>query len=241
MDLQGETFIAAPRTRVWEALNDPAVLARCIDGVESLDRVADNRFEGRMNAKVGPVRAAFTGGIELSEIDPPNSYVITGEGKGGVAGFAKGRAEVALADEIFGDGSTGTRLSYRAQSTVGGKLAQLGTRLIEGTARGYADIFFQRLKAEVEAPAAHAPAAAAAAAAIPDEDVEADAATAASIASDTGSAVAAAASAELQPHLAPGGPMPPQATEGARGLSPLVWGGLLSLLTILFVIALLAG
>lgn len=242
MDLQGETIIAAPRTRVWEALNDPAVLARCIDGVESLDRVAENRFEGRMNAKVGPVRASFTGGIELTEVDPPNRYVIAGEGKGGVAGFAKGRAEVSLTDEPIGDGTHGTRLGYRAQSTVGGKLAQLGTRLIEGTARAYADTFFQRLKAEVEGPAAagHVPDAAAAAAAIPDEDVEAETAAAASLASDTGSAIAAAASAELQPHMAPSGPIPPQATEGTRGLSPLVWGGLLSLLTILFVLALLA-
>ncbi|MDO9487455.1 MAG: carbon monoxide dehydrogenase subunit G [Sphingomonadaceae bacterium] len=152
MDLQGETLISAPRERVWAALNDPIVLARCIDGVESLDKVGDSRFEGKLNAKVGPVRASFTGGVDLLNLDPPNGYTISGEGKGGVAGFAKGSADVKLVDEAMPDGSLGTRLSYVARSTVGGKLAQLGARLIEGTARGYAESFFAKLKAEVEAP-----------------------------------------------------------------------------------------
>jgi hypothetical protein len=149
MDITGESIIAAPRDRVWAALNDPAVLAACIDGVERLEPAGDNRFEGAMNAKVGPVRAKFTGVIELTEIDAPNRYVIAGEGKGGVAGFAKGRAEVRLDDETV-DGAPGTRLSYHATSTVGGKLAQLGARLIEGTARGYAEAFFAAFKARVE-------------------------------------------------------------------------------------------
>jgi hypothetical protein len=153
MELQGETLIAAPRERVWTALNDPEVLRRCIDGVESLEKVGDTRFEGKLNAKVGPVRASFTGGVELQNLDPPRGYTIVGEGKGGVAGFAKGSADVTLAEETMPDGATGTRLSYVARSTVGGKLAQLGARLIEGTARGYAETFFARLKAEVEAPA----------------------------------------------------------------------------------------
>lgn len=152
MELHGETLIGAPRERVWAALNDPAVLARCIDGVEVLDKVGDSRFEGKLNAKVGPVRASFTGGVDLTHLDPPNGYTISGEGKGGVAGFAKGSADVTLADETMPDGSLGTRLGYVARSTVGGKLAQLGARLIEGTARGYAESFFAKLKAEVEAP-----------------------------------------------------------------------------------------
>ncbi|QMW23741.1 CoxG family protein [Sandaracinobacteroides saxicola] len=147
MELKGETRIAAPRAAVWAALNDPAILARCIDGVESLTASGDNRFSGVLNARVGPVRAKFSGDVELTELDPPNRYVLVGEGKGGVAGFAKGSAEVVLSDA---DG--GTHLAYLAKSTVGGKLAQLGSRLIEGAAKGYAESFFEKFKAEVEGP-----------------------------------------------------------------------------------------
>lgn len=224
MELQGETIIAAPRDRVWAALNDPKVLRRCIDGAESLDRVAADRFEGRLNAKVGPVRASFTGGVTLQNLDPPNGYTIVGEGKGGVAGFAKGEADVRLADQVLPDGSTGTRLTYVARSTVGGKLAQLGTRLIEGTARAYAETFFARLKAEVEAP----PASGGEELGTPEN---------LAIGSDTGEAVAAASAAEIGTTLAPAGPMPPvQATdaEDKTGIPPLIWGGALALLLILF-------
>jgi carbon monoxide dehydrogenase subunit G len=163
MHLKGETLINAGREAVWAALNDPAVLARCIEGVESLEADGPNRFAGVLNAKVGPVKARFSGAVELSELDPPNRYVISGEGKGGVAGFAKGSAEVVLSDA----GTDATRLAYDAKSQVGGKLAQLGTRLIEGTAKSYAENFFAALKAEVEqaparatddAPSAAAPA-----------------------------------------------------------------------------------
>lgn len=153
MQLTGRTVINAPRAAVWSALNDPEVLARAIDGVERLERVGENRFEGALNAKVGPVKARFTGGIELTEIDAPNRYVIVGEGKGGVAGFAKGTAEVILEDAPEG----GTLLLYDARSQVGGKLAQLGTRLVEGAARGYAEAFFTAFKAEVEGSAAEKP------------------------------------------------------------------------------------
>lgn len=149
MELNGETLIAAPRERVWAALNDPDVLAACIEGVERLERAGENRFEGTMNAKVGPVRAKFTGAVELSEIDAPNAYVISGEGKGGVAGFAKGKASVRLEDTVI-EGTGGTRLTWQASSTVGGKLAQLGARLIEGTAKAYAESFFAAFKARVE-------------------------------------------------------------------------------------------
>ena len=149
MELKGETRIEATRQTVWDALCDPAILARCIDGVERLDAVGENRFEGALNAKVGPVKARFAGEVELTEMDPPNRYVLVGEGKGGVAGFAKGSAEVVLSDA---DGNA-TLLSYVAKAQVGGKLAQLGTRLIEGTAKGYATSFFERFKQEVEGPA----------------------------------------------------------------------------------------
>jgi carbon monoxide dehydrogenase subunit G len=156
MELNGETGIAAPRARVWAALNDPAVLARCIEGVESLTRVSGDdgeRFEGKMNAKVGPVRATFTGFVTLADVVAPESYRLVGEGKGGVAGFAKGEARVTLTET----GPETTLLAYQVTSSVGGKLAQLGARLIEGTAKGLAESFFAKLKAEVETPAAPAP------------------------------------------------------------------------------------
>lgn len=152
MELSGENRIAASREVVWAALNDEAVLARCIDGVESLARTTGEdgvpRFDGKMNARVGPVRATFAGSVALTELDPPNRYVLVGEGKGGVAGFAKGQAEVVLDED---DGAT--RLRYTVTSSVGGKLAQLGSRLVEGAAKGYAATFFERFKAIVEAPA----------------------------------------------------------------------------------------
>lgn len=151
MELNGDVSIAAPRDRVWAALNDPDVLARCIEGVESLSRVSGEdgeRFEGKMNAKVGPVRATFVGHVTLADINPPESYRLVGEGKGGVAGFAKGEARVQLAQT----GPAETQLSYQVTSSVGGKLAQLGARLIEGTAKGMAESFFAKLKAEIETP-----------------------------------------------------------------------------------------
>jgi carbon monoxide dehydrogenase subunit G len=152
MNLSGSVEIAAPRPAVWAALNDPDTLARCIEGVESLTRTqADDgeRLEGKMNAKVGPVRATFSGFVRLTDVIEGASYRLVGEGKGGVAGFAKGEADVRLEDQ-----PGGTVLSYEVRSSVGGKLAQLGARLIEGTAKGYAESFFNKLKAELEVPAA---------------------------------------------------------------------------------------
>lgn len=149
MNLSGSVDIAAARADVWRALNDPDVLSRCIEGVESLTRTegADGeRLEGKMNAKVGPVRATFTGFVRLTKVVENESYTLVGEGKGGVAGFAKGEADVALVD---GEGGH-TTLSYTVRSSVGGKLAQLGGRLIEGTAKAYAESFFNSLKAELE-------------------------------------------------------------------------------------------
>jgi carbon monoxide dehydrogenase subunit G len=147
MQMQGEVTIAAPRDQVWAALNDPDVLARCIEGCESLTRDGDG-FAGKMAAKVGPVRANFAGSVKLEDVVAGERYRLVGEGKGGVAGFAKGSADVALADAGPGQ----TLLTYNVSSQVGGKLAQLGARLIEGAARQYADGFFTRLAAEL-APA----------------------------------------------------------------------------------------
>jgi carbon monoxide dehydrogenase subunit G len=148
MEMSGTLSIAAPRAAVWTALNDPAVLSQCIEGCESLTRLEDGRLEGVVQAKVGPVKAKFSGLVTLGDVVEGESYTLSGEGKGGVAGFAKGRADVRLADA-----EGGTALSYDVKATVGGKLAQLGARLIDAAAKSYADEFFSRFKAIVETPA----------------------------------------------------------------------------------------
>jgi carbon monoxide dehydrogenase subunit G len=150
MDLAGSVEIASPRHVLWAALNNPDVLARCIDGVESLTRTeADTPvFDGVMQAKVGPVRARFAGTVRLEDIVAPERYRLVGEGKGGVAGFAKGSADVVLTELS----PAKTQLDYVVKAQVGGKLAQLGARLVEGAAKQYAEGFFAKLKAEVEAP-----------------------------------------------------------------------------------------
>lgn len=145
MDMTGESRIEAPRERVWQALNDPEVLKASIAGCEELEKTSDTEFTAKVRAKVGPVSARFAGKVTLSDLDPPNGYRIQGEGSGGAAGFAKGGATVTL--EPDGDS---TVLRYEVQATVGGKLAQIGSRLIDGTARKMADDFFARFKAQVE-------------------------------------------------------------------------------------------
>jgi uncharacterized protein len=155
MDMTGEFFIPAPRQKVWEALNDPAILQQCIPGCETIEKLSDTELQAKVVAKVGPVRAHFGGKVTLSDLDPPNGYKISGEGSGGAAGFAKGGAAVRLSDE-----GQGTRLTYKVDAHVGGKLAQIGSRLIDATARKMAEDFFARFSALVAAPAA-APAAAA--------------------------------------------------------------------------------
>lgn len=139
MDIKGEYRIPADRQTVWNALNDPEVLKRCIPGCESLDKEADDSYTARMLAKIGPVKAKFSTSISLTDLNPPESYTISGQGKGGPAGFGKGSAEVRLSES--GDE---TLLSYSASMQVGGKLAQVGSRLVVGTARKYADDFFSR-------------------------------------------------------------------------------------------------
>ena len=137
MELKGEYRIPAPREKVWAMLNDPAVLRECIPGCETLDGSAQEGFAARVTTKVGPVKATFNGEVTLSNVNPPEGYTISGEGKGGVAGFAKGGADVHLAQD--GDD---TILSYAVNAQVGGKLAQLGSRLIDSTAKKLADQFF---------------------------------------------------------------------------------------------------
>jgi len=156
MEMTGEFRIPAPRQRVWEGLNDPEVLKQCIPGCQALEKVSDTEFNGRVIASVGPVRATFGGKVTLSDLNPPQSYTISGEGSGGVAGFAKGGAKVNLAE----DGAA-TVLTYAVQAQVGGKLAQVGSRLIDGVARKMANDFFGHFAAAM-APEQPDPAAAAA-------------------------------------------------------------------------------
>src|SRR3954447_15973660 len=139
MDMTGEYRIPAPRQRVWEALNDPEVLRQAIPGCEQLDKVSDTELTARVKAKVGPVSATFNGKVTLGDLNPPESYTISGEGSGGMAGFAKGGANVHLTDE-----GADTVLRYDAKADVGGKLPQIGSRLIQGTAKKMADDFFGR-------------------------------------------------------------------------------------------------
>ncbi|HVO02824.1 MAG TPA: carbon monoxide dehydrogenase subunit G [Candidatus Cybelea sp.] len=194
MDMTGEHEIKAPRQVVWAALNDPEALKQSIDGVEELNKISDHEFEAQVVAKVGPVKAKFKGKITLSDLDPPNGYTITGEGQGGAAGFAKGGAKVQLADAPGG----ATTLRYQVHAQIGGKLAQIGSRLIDGAARKMAEEFFTAFSGVVEARAAAAPSA---------------------TASETAPAPAAQPSAAVAQAGAPSA-MPPK-----QGLPPAVWIG----------------
>lgn len=144
MDMSGEYRIPATRDAVWQALNDPEILKACIPGCKSLEKTSDTEMSAVVQAKVGPVKATFTGNVTLQNLNPPTSYTISGEGKGGVAGFAKGGADVNLAEH---DGET--LLTYKATAQIGGKLAQLGSRLVDSTAKKYADEFFSCLSQKV--------------------------------------------------------------------------------------------
>jgi len=152
MELHGERLIPADVETTWAALNDPETLKACIAGCESLERTGDNAFTARVAVKVGPVSARFTGNLQLQNVQPPQSYTIVFDGQGGVAGFGRGSADVNLADE----GPLQTKLAYEAKAQVGGKLAQIGSRLVDGAAAKLADDFFARFSEQV-APATVVP------------------------------------------------------------------------------------
>jgi len=163
MKFESETTIPAPRQAVWEALNDESLLIQCIPGCETLQRISDNELAGSVTAKLGSIKATLKGEVRLENVNPPHSYTLVGHGKG-ATGFARGRADVALHE----NGAESTNLSYSVETSIGGKLAQLGGRLIDQTARKYADQFFtcfservvERVGKPVEAAAeAEAPAA----------------------------------------------------------------------------------
>jgi carbon monoxide dehydrogenase subunit G len=194
MDMTGEYRIVASRDRVWAGLNDPEVLRQCIAGCDEIVKVSDTELSAKVTAKVGPVKASFGGKVTMSDLDPPNGYTITGEGSGGAAGFAKGGAKVALSDE----GGGVTLLRYTAQANVGGKLAQIGSRLIDGTARKMADDFFAKFAALMAA------------------DAEADAAALTVANADIGLAGAAMAA----PSVAPVMPIPQEAVPDVSVPSP---------------------
>ena len=156
MRMTGEERIAAPRARVWNALNDPEALRQCIPGCQSLDREAADRLRAVVEVKIGPIGARFNSVVSFSDIDPPHSYVLTAEGQGGTVGSAKSKIRVRLADD-----SDGTRLSYEVDAQVGGRLAQLGGPLIDATAKQLAGKFFKRFSEIVGGPPQIAPGASA--------------------------------------------------------------------------------
>lgn len=151
MQMSGEHRIPAPREVVWSGLNDPEILKQSIPGCEEIEKISDTEFAAKVRAKVGPVSARFAGRVTLSDLDPPNGYRISGEGQGGAAGFAKGGANIRLEED--GDG---TVLRYDVDAQVGGKLAQVGSRLIDGTARKMAGQFFDSFSEAVAGPAPEA-------------------------------------------------------------------------------------
>jgi uncharacterized protein len=237
MDMTGEYRISAPRSRVWEALNDPEILKQCIPGCEEIQKQSDTEMTAKVVAKVGPVKAKFAGKVSLSDIDPPNGYTITGEGSGGAAGFGKGGAKVNLVE----DGAD-TVLSYTAHAQVGGKLAQIGSRLIDGTARKMADDFFAKFTQVVGQPvetaaeagmvsasgtvepaqpalAAETAGAGAAAAAAPPGDA-AMAEPPVFLSSETATAPPPSPTPSAGPTVAPSAP---ESSEPSRGLQPMVW------------------
>jgi len=148
MEIVGEQLIPRPQGVTWSSIIDPEVLKVCIPGCESMNKVGDNEYEMVMAAKVGPVSAKFKSKITLADVDAPNSYTLIFEGQGGVAGFAKGQANVRLSPE-----GEGTRLQYTAKATIGGKLAQVGSRLVDGVAKKLAENFFTKFNEHVSGTA----------------------------------------------------------------------------------------
>lgn len=147
MEMQGSRHLAVSQQQAWEALNDPEVLKLCVPGCDKFEATGENQYAVGVAVKVGPVSARFNGRIALMEVQPPDSYTLTFDGQGGAAGFGKGTAKVQLAPPAEGGGC---ELSYTAQAQVGGKIAQVGQRLIDGVARSMADDFFQRFDAQMQ-------------------------------------------------------------------------------------------
>ncbi|HEY7786951.1 MAG TPA: carbon monoxide dehydrogenase subunit G [Casimicrobiaceae bacterium] len=145
MELSNTRIVPAPPSTVWSALNDPAVLKACLPGCESLERTGENAYDVVMAARVGPVSARFNGRMTMTDVDPPNAYTLQFDGQGGAAGFARGEARVTLAP----DGEQHTALKYQAKAQVGGKLAQIGSRLVDGAAAKLTDDFFARFVARI--------------------------------------------------------------------------------------------
>jgi carbon monoxide dehydrogenase subunit G len=152
MTMTGEVTLPAERAKVWAMLNDPEALKASIPGCQSLEKTSDTSFSAVVKVKIGPVGASFKGKVQLADIDPPNGYTISGEGEGGIAGFANGGAKVHLTDAEGG----GTLMRYEVQANVGGKIAQLGSRLIDGVAKKMADQFFANFAAAAQGAAAPA-------------------------------------------------------------------------------------
>lgn len=144
MEIQADQLLAADRETIWALLNDPEVLKECIPGCEALEANNPTHMTATVALKVGPVKARFNGSVDLIELNSPISYAIVGEGKGGIAGFAKGRADVSLSEQ-----ENGTLLSYKVSVNIGGKIAQLGSRLMESTARKLSEEFFTRFSEKV--------------------------------------------------------------------------------------------
>jgi carbon monoxide dehydrogenase subunit G len=147
MEMTGEQLIPAAQAEVWRGLNDPEVLKACISGCEAIEKLSDTEYSVVTTAAIGPVRAKFRGKLLLADINPPDSYSLSFDGQGGAAGFGKGSAKVSLATE-----AAGTRLSYTVKAKVGGKLAQIGSRLIDGVAKKMADDFFSAFNLKVAGP-----------------------------------------------------------------------------------------
>ena len=145
--IEGEERVAASINKVWQALNDPEVLKACIPGCQSLEKKSDTEMAATVVLKIGPIKATFAGEVTLKNLNPPHSYTIEGEGKGGIAGFAKGGADVVLTE----DGPDATILKYATKADVGGKIAQLGSRLISSTSKKLAGEFFSSFNARVSA------------------------------------------------------------------------------------------
>ena len=147
MDMTNAVTLPSPQARVWEALNDPEILKQCINGCEAITRTGENAYSVAMTVAIGPVKAKFKGNLRLADIDPPNAYTLHFDGQGGAAGFGKGSAQVTLTPE-----GGGTRLAYTVNAQIGGRIAQLGSRLVDGASKKMADEFFAAFKEALAPP-----------------------------------------------------------------------------------------